>query len=46
MGRLGNRYTRDEDVGWGRAIDPEPATTNMHSHQPAGTLRRGRRKFE
>lgn len=41
--QLGKRYTQDEALSWGCAVDPEPGSIDVHAYQPAGvTLQRNR----
>jgi len=34
--QLGKRYTQDEPLHWGCAIEAEPATVDLHAYKPAG----------
>ncbi len=39
--QLGKRYTQDQALAWGCAVDPEPASIDVHDYKPAGsTLQR------
>jgi dihydropteroate synthase-like protein len=45
--QLGKRYTQDENLNWGCAVAPEPATIDPHEYKSAGTtLRRTQRNPE
>lgn len=35
--QLGKRYSQDEALHWGCAVEPEPATIDLHAYKPAGT---------
>ncbi len=44
--QLGKRYTQDEELGWGCAVDPKSASNDVHTCKPAGgTTRRRRQEF-
>lgn len=40
--QLGKRYTQDESLNWGCAVDHEPGSIDLHAYKPAGTtLKKG-----
>ncbi len=45
--QLGKRYTQDEALSWGCAVDPEAASIDTHAYKPAGvTLQRHKKDAE
>lgn len=42
--QLGKRYTQDENLNWGCAVDPEPATIDVHAYKAAGSTLRGTKR--